>query len=103
MESIEKNYDHLKAEPQAQALWEKHNVYSTENNPGPLYSIDTTTSNRVWLFAYRAHILLYPDRYHCTIARMKGNCVFYPFGFDEQFLAMALLPCGFSLGTNTIY
>ncbi len=81
---MEKNYDHLKAEPEAQKLWETHKVYSTENNPGPLYSIDTpppTVSGSLHighLFSYTQTDII--ARY----ARMKGNSVFYPFGFDDN-------------------
>ncbi len=84
MESLEKNYNHLKAEPLAQELWEKHNVYSTENNPGPLYSIDTpppTVSGSLHI----GHIFSYTQTdIIARYARMKGNSVFYPFGFDDN-------------------
>lgn len=81
---MEKNYEHLKAEPSAQELWETHKVYSTENNPGPLYSIDTpppTVSGSLHI----GHIFSYTQTdIIARYARMKGNSVFYPFGFDDN-------------------
>ena len=38
---MEKKYDHMHAEAAAQKLWQDHDLYSAQHNPGPLYSIDT--------------------------------------------------------------
>lgn len=81
---MEKNYDHLKAEAAAQMLWEQQNAYSTANNPGPLFTIDTpppTVSGSLHI----GHIFSYTQTdIIARYARMKGNSVFYPFGFDDN-------------------
>lgn len=81
---MESTYKPLEAEKAAQELWQLHNVYSTKNNPGPLFSIDTpppTVSGALHIghvFSYtQADILA---RYK----RMAGFSVFYPFGFDDN-------------------
>ena len=81
---MEKKYDHQLNEAAIQQLWQSNNTYSMENNPGPLFSIDTpppTVSGTLHI----GHIFSYTQtdiiaRYN----RMIGNCVFYPFGFDDN-------------------
>lgn len=84
---MDKNYDHIKAEKDAQELWHAHNVYTTENNPGPLYSIDTpppTISGSLHI----GHIFSYTQTdIIARFKRMSGYSVFYPFGFDDNGLA----------------
>ncbi len=81
---MEKKYDHLSAEAEAQQLWHEQNIYSTDNNPGPLYSIDTpppTVSGSLHI----GHIFSYTQTdIIARYARMQGNSVFYPFGFDDN-------------------
>ena len=81
---MEKKYDHLTSEAAAQKLWEQQNIYSAENNPGPLYSIDTpppTVSGSLHI----GHIFSYTQTdIIARYARMQGNSVFYPFGFDDN-------------------
>lgn len=81
---MEKRYEHQTAQKTAQHKWESQNTYSCENNPGPLYSIDTpppTVSGSLHI----GHIFSYTQtdmlaRYQ----RMSGKSVFYPFGFDDN-------------------
>ncbi|MGE0009469.1 MAG: valine--tRNA ligase [Candidatus Babeliales bacterium] len=81
---MDKRYEHLIAQKAAQQKWESENTYSCENNPGPLYSIDTpppTVSGSLHI----GHIFSYTQtdmlaRYQ----RMSGKSVFYPFGFDDN-------------------
>jgi len=81
---MDKQYDHLSAEASAQQLWEAHKVYSKDQNPGPLYSIDTpppTISGSLHI----GHIFSYTQTdILARYARMMGNSVFYPFGFDDN-------------------
>ncbi len=68
----------------AQELWYKYNVYSCDNNPGKIFSIDTpppTVSGNLHI----GHIFSYTQT--DIIARYKRMCgfsVFYPFGFDDN-------------------
>ena len=81
---MEKRYNHQQHEQKTQQLWEKEQVYTAKNNPGPLYSIDTpppTVSGALHI----GHIFSYTQtdiiaRYR----RMSGLSVFYPFGFDDN-------------------
>ena len=54
------------------------------NNPGPLFSIDTpppTVSGNLHI----GHIFSYTQTdILARFARMSGNSVFYPFGFDDN-------------------
>ncbi len=81
---MEKKYEHQQAEAAAQALWQEHNVYSAENNPGPVYSIDTpppTVSGSLHI----GHIFSYTQTdIIARFTRMSGFSVFYPFGFDDN-------------------
>ncbi len=81
---MEKKYDSLAAEAEAQQIWEQENVYHTDNNPGPSYSIDTpppTVSGSLHI----GHIFSYTQTdIIARYARMQGNSVFYPFGFDDN-------------------
>jgi len=81
---MEKRYDSKLSEPEIQKLWEKNQTYARQNNPGPVYSIDTpppTVSGSLHI----GHIFSYTQtdiiaRYR----RMSGFSVFYPFGFDDN-------------------
>ncbi len=81
---MEKKYDHLVAEKQAQDFWASENVYTAENNPGQLYSIDTpppTVSGALHI----GHIFSYTQTdIIARYKRMSGYSVFYPFGFDDN-------------------
>lgn len=84
---MEQKYDHLLSEKEMQDLWQKEKTYSSENNPGIKYSIDTpppTVSGALHI----GHIFSYT---HTDIIarykRMSGHSVFYPFGFDDNGLA----------------
>ncbi len=81
---MDKKYDHLQAEAAAQELWQNQNTYSSENNPGPLYSVDTpppTVSGSLHI----GHIFSYTQTdIIARYKRMSGFSVFYPFGFDDN-------------------
>lgn len=81
---MNKQYEHLQAELEAQELWQKNQTYKKENNPGPLYSIDTpppTISGSLHI----GHIFSYTQTdIIARFKRMNGFGVFYPFGFDDN-------------------
>ncbi len=84
---IEKNYIHLNAEEKLRQKWAAEQTYAPENNPGPLFSVDTpppTVSGSLHLghvFSYTQADII--NRYK----RMQGFSVFYPMGFDDNGLA----------------
>ena len=82
--SMDKKYDHLQAEAAAQELWRSKDTYSSEHNPGPVYSIDTpppTVSGSLHI----GHIFSYTQTdIIARYIRMSGYSVFYPFGFDDN-------------------
>lgn len=84
---MEKQYDQIKYELQAQQLWKEQQTYSAANNPGPLYSVDTpppTVSGNLHI----GHIFSYTQTdIIARYKRMSGFSVFYPFGFDDNGLA----------------
>jgi len=81
---MDKRFEHTTAQQEAQALWEREQTYTAENNPGPLYSVDTpppTVSGSLHI----GHVFSYTQtdvivRYK----RMSGFSVYYPFGFDDN-------------------
>jgi valyl-tRNA synthetase len=81
---MEARYDHKIAEAASQKLWQDNAVYDPNNNPGPLYTIDTpppTVSGALHI----GHIFSYTQT--DIIARYKRMCgysVVYPFGFDDN-------------------
>lgn len=81
---MDKRYDHLTQEQKNQDYWYSQNTYSTSNNPGPLYSIDTpppTVSGSLHI----GHIFSYTQTdVVARYKRMSGYSVFYPFGFDDN-------------------
>ena len=81
---MEKRYDHQLCEATAQQQWETNKTYAMENNPGPLYSIDTpppTVSGTLHI----GHIFSYTQTdIIARYKRMNGFSVFYPFGFDDN-------------------
>ena len=81
---MEKKYDHQLCEATAQQKWEANCTYAMENNPGPLYSIDTpppTVSGTLHI----GHIFSYTQTdIIARYKRMTGHSVFYPFGFDDN-------------------
>lgn len=81
---MEKQYNHQDAQHAAQAKWQAEKTYKAENNPGPLYSIDTpppTVSGNLHI----GHIFSYTQTdIIARYKRMDGNSVFYPFGFDDN-------------------
>lgn len=82
--TMDTRYDHTKVEEQLKQEWEKKRVYSLENNPGPVYSIDTpppTVSGSLHI----GHIFSYTQTdIIARYKRMSGQSVFYPFGFDDN-------------------
>ncbi|MBA3751723.1 valine--tRNA ligase [Candidatus Dependentiae bacterium] len=83
-EMMEKKYDHIQAEADAQKLWEINDIYNTAHNPGKLYTIDTpppTVSGSLHI----GHIFSYTQAdIIARYKRMNGFSVFYPFGFDDN-------------------
>ncbi len=81
---MDKQYNSQLAEQEAQHKWHHEKTYSMANNPGPLFSIDTpppTVSGSLHI----GHIFSYTQTdILARYARMKGNSVFYPFGFDDN-------------------
>jgi valyl-tRNA synthetase len=81
---MEKKYNHQLCEAAAQQQWEAHKTYAMENNPGPLFSIDTpppTVSGTLHI----GHIFSYTQTdIIARYKRMTGHSVFYPFGFDDN-------------------
>ena len=81
---MEKKYNHLEHEKHAQEKWQREQTYSTDNNSGELYSIDTpppTVSGALHI----GHIFSYTQTdIIARYKRMSGYNVFYPFGFDDN-------------------
>jgi valyl-tRNA synthetase len=81
---MEKKYEHQSCEATAQQQWDTHNTYAMENNPGPIFSIDTpppTVSGNLHI----GHIFSYTQTdIIARYKRMSGFSVFYPFGFDDN-------------------
>ncbi|HXI16047.1 MAG TPA: valine--tRNA ligase, partial [Chloroflexota bacterium] len=82
---LEGKYDFRTAEPRLQQRWVDTAIYEFDpDHPGRPYSVDTpppTVSGKIHV----GHIYSYTHadiciRYH----RMKGESVFYPFGFDDN-------------------
>lgn len=84
MSIMDKKYEHTQAEAAAQELWASQGTYSAQNNPGPLYTIDTpppTVSGSLHI----GHIFSYTQTdIIARYKRMSGFSVFYPFGFDDN-------------------
>lgn len=81
---MDKHYDYQFYEKKLSDLWENNKIFKTENNPGPLYSIDTpppTVSGGLHI----GHIFSYTQTdIIARYKRMNGFSVFYPFGFDDN-------------------
>ncbi|MCK5632336.1 valine--tRNA ligase, partial [bacterium] len=81
---MEKRYDQKQFEPELQKTWKEQETYSTKNNPGQIYSIDTpppTVSGSLHI----GHIFSYTQTdIIARYKRMSGFSVFYPFGFDDN-------------------
>lgn len=81
---MDKRFDHKQAQEALRALWQEKKVYTRENNPGELYSIDTpppTVSGSLHI----GHIFSYTQTdILARYKRMNGFSVFYPFGFDDN-------------------
>src|SRR5207244_2116497 len=84
---MEKQYDHKKAELDAQQQWAEQGTYLAKNNQGQTYSIDTpppTESESLHI----CHIFSYTQTdIIARYKRIQGFSVFYPFGFDDNGLA----------------
>lgn len=84
---MDKRYENKIAEKNMQEMWEKEKTYSTTNNPGKIYSIDTpppTVSGSLHI----GHVFSYTQTdIIARHKRMSGYSVFYPFGFDDNGLA----------------
>src|ERR1051326_4822347 len=85
MPTLEGRYDFRTAEPRLQQQWASEGIYVFDPTvTGPVYTVDTpppTVSGRTHI----GHVYSYTHadvmiRYH----RMKGEHVFYPFGFDDN-------------------
>lgn len=82
---LTKNYNFLESEKKWQKYWEDEGTFHFDpDGEGPIYSIDTpppTVSGSIHI----GHIYSYT---HAEIIaryqRMKGQRVFYPFGFDDN-------------------
>src|SRR3990170_498203 len=81
---MDKIYNSSIVEKKMQEFWEQEKTYKLENNPGPLYSIDTpppTVSGSLHI----GHIFSYTQTdIIARYKRMTGHSVFYPFGFDDN-------------------
>lgn len=77
-------YDHKLVQDKLKDFWAENEVYSPENNPGPIYSVDTpppTVSGALHI----GHIFSYTQTdIIARYKRMSGYSVFYPFGFDDN-------------------
>lgn len=85
MRALEGRYDFKTAEPRLQAEWARAGIYEFDPAGGRApYTVDTpppTVSGQIHI----GHVYSYTQadviiRYH----RMKGEQVFYPFGFDDN-------------------
>ncbi|MDQ3699980.1 MAG: class I tRNA ligase family protein, partial [Chloroflexota bacterium] len=85
MAALEGRFDFKTAEPALQQRWDEAGIYRFDpHHPGPPFTVDTpppTVSGRIHV----GHVYSYTQadvmiRYH----RMKGEQVFYPFGFDDN-------------------
>jgi len=81
---MDARFDHKTSQEHCQTKWEQEQTYSTANNPGALYSIDTpppTVSGTLHI----GHIFSYTQTdFIARYKRMNGFSVFYPFGFDDN-------------------
>lgn len=81
---MDKQYNYQSGQEEARNKWQREKTYSVDNNPGPLYTIDTpppTVSGNLHI----GHIFSYTQTdILARFARMNGNSVFYPFGFDDN-------------------
>ncbi len=81
---MDKKYNQEQWEKEAQSKWQQEQTYSIQNNPGPLYTIDTpppTVSGTLHI----GHIFSYTQTdIIARYKRMSGFSVFYPFGFDDN-------------------
>lgn len=79
------NYDPKISEPKWQEYWEKHKIYSfDQNSKKPVFSIDTpppTVSGKM----HMGHSFSYSQQdFVARFQRMFGRNVFYPFGTDDN-------------------
>ncbi len=81
---MEKKYDYAASEKKNQNYWLANNIYTINEQTGPLYSIDTpppTVSGSLHI----GHIFSYTQTdVIARYKRMSGYTVFYPFGFDDN-------------------
>ena len=85
MKEIPKYYEGIAAEKKWQKYWEEQGIYRfNENSDKPVYAIDTpppTISGQLHV----GHIFSYTQaEIIARYQRMKGNNIFYPFGFDDN-------------------
>ncbi len=85
-QEMDKKYDHKSLEKAAQEKWVQEQTYKIDPSK-PLYSIDTpppTVSGSLHI----GHIFSYTQTdILARFQRLKGQNVFYPFGFDDNGLA----------------
>lgn len=81
---MEKQFQFESEQQRLSQFWLENAIYTTEHNPGPLYSIDTpppTVSGSLHI----GHIFSYTQTdIIARYKRMSGFSVFYPFGFDDN-------------------
>ncbi len=83
--ATEDRYQHTEAEPRLQARWAELGIHHFDpQESGPIFTVDTpptTVSGQIHI----GHVFSYTHtdiavRYH----RMRGERVFYPFGYDDN-------------------
>ncbi len=82
---LQKKYDFRQEEPKWQEYWQRAGIYRFDpNSESPVYSIDTpppTVNGKIHI----GHIFSYSQaEVMARYRRMKGDNVFYPFGFDDN-------------------
>jgi len=84
---MENKYNATLVEAELESWWHQHKVHAAENNPGPVWSIDTpppTVSGSLHI----GHVFSYTQTdITARYKRMQGHSVFYPIGFDDNGLA----------------
>lgn len=83
--TMEKKYDHLVGDAQAQQQWAQEETYATDRtSTKPIFNIDTpppTVSGSLHI----GHIFSYTQTdIIARFKRLSGYNVFYPFGFDDN-------------------
>ena len=86
--ALPKRYDPKESEPRWQRVWEEEGVFrfDRDDTERPIYSVDTpppTVSGAI----HMGHVFSYVQAEAVTrFWRQRGHNVFYPFGFDDNWL-----------------